>query len=377
MSISLQFKLTKVGQAACWNAKNTGLDVAITHVQFGSGNKAPTGTELALLQPKQAVAIAGGFAVSESQIRMSAIFGGAQSYAIREVGLWDDDPAIAGSRLIAYWSQPAGDLAYKSPDVDFIFSHDMALDAAVPAGTLTIYADAAQSAMLAMISAHETNDNPHPVSMPKPRYVTFSGTYDASPSVCGSILAPYSAGPHTLNLPAPFDCYGKKISVYAGQGSFELFIKSPNHVAIPVLGGPAAKFYVDGPAGSSAADQLILMKGDHVELISDGTSWHCYYRGPKYSLGYKQAWKELSGSRAAETYYYNFSGSPMLVSISFRRDNSTNITGLYVNGTMRSATSAQGVGTHTYTLTAVVPSAGSYILSGGSPTVHLWNELGE
>lgn len=162
MSVALQFKLTQTGQAAVWNANNTGTSLNLTHIQFGSGNRAPSGTETALLSPQQAVAIAAGFSVSSTQIRMSAIFTGNQNYVVREVGLWAGDPAVAGSKLVGYWSQAAGDLAMKSPGVDFIFSHDMTLDAAVPAGSLTILADNAQSAMLAMIAAHEAKADPHP-----------------------------------------------------------------------------------------------------------------------------------------------------------------------------------------------------------------------
>ncbi|MCE1186341.1 MAG: hypothetical protein LWW92_12130 [Rhodocyclales bacterium] len=162
MSVALQFKLTQTGQVAVWNANNTGTSLNLTHIQFGSGNRVVSGTETALLSPQQAVAIAAGFSVSSSQIRMSAIFSGNQNYVIREVGLWAGDPAVAGSKLVGYWSQASGDLAMKSPGVDFIFSHDMVLDAAVPAGSLTILADNAQSAMLAMITAHEAKADPHP-----------------------------------------------------------------------------------------------------------------------------------------------------------------------------------------------------------------------
>lgn len=162
MSVALQFKLTQSGQAAVWNARNTGISLNLTHIQFGSGNRAPSGTETALLNPQQAVPIAAGFSVSPTQIRMSAIFSGNQNYVIREVGVWAGDPAANGSKLVGYWSQAAGDLAMKSPGVDFIFSHDMTLDAAVPAGGLTILADNAQSAMLAMIAAHEAKADPHP-----------------------------------------------------------------------------------------------------------------------------------------------------------------------------------------------------------------------
>ena len=172
MSVTLQFKLTQAGQAAVWNSTNTGLALSLTHIQFGSGRRAPTGTELALLTPKQAVPIAAGFRVSPTQIRMTAIFGGTENYTISEVGLWAGDPASGTSKLIGYYSQADADLAIKSAGVDFIFSHDMKLDAALPAGSLTILADNSQSAMLAMILAHESAPDPHPQYLLKTTYLT-------------------------------------------------------------------------------------------------------------------------------------------------------------------------------------------------------------
>ena len=54
MSTPLLFKLTAAGQAAAWNASNTGLQVAITHVQLGSAPRTPTGM---LRNTKQATRI--------------------------------------------------------------------------------------------------------------------------------------------------------------------------------------------------------------------------------------------------------------------------------------------------------------------------------
>jgi hypothetical protein len=161
MSVPLRFKITQGGQTAVWNATRTGLALELTHLQLGSGNRAPSGTETALLAPQQAVPIAAGFSVTPTQIRMAGVFGGSQSYVIREASAWNGPPDVAGSTLVLYWSQESGDLAVKSPGVDFIFSHDMALDDALPAGSLTILADNSQSAMLAMMMAHEAGSNPH------------------------------------------------------------------------------------------------------------------------------------------------------------------------------------------------------------------------
>lgn len=169
MSIVFQFKLTVAGQAALFNASHTGTSLNLTHIQFGSGNRTPTGAETALLNPQQLAPIASGLTVSPTQIRMSAIFGGEQYYVIREVGLWAGSPGSAGAVLVAYWSQAAGDLAVKSPGVDFVFSHDMSIDSTVPDGKLTILADTAQAPLLALLAEHERKPDPHPQYLTEPR----------------------------------------------------------------------------------------------------------------------------------------------------------------------------------------------------------------
>lgn len=162
MSVAIQFMLTSVGQLAVWNAKKNGLSLDLTHIQLGSGNRTPDGLEVALVQPQEAAAIAGGSQITPTQVRMAALFSSNAEYEIREIGLWAGNPATAGSVLVGYWSQAAGVLAIKAAGVDFVFSHDMVLDGAVPAGTLNILADTSQAPLLAMIAAHEAKANPHP-----------------------------------------------------------------------------------------------------------------------------------------------------------------------------------------------------------------------
>ncbi|MGP8432046.1 tail fiber protein [Paraburkholderia fungorum] len=163
MSITLAFKLTSAGMAACWNAKKTGISVDLTHVQLGSGNRVPDGLEAALAQPKETAAIAIGTQIAPNQIRMSALFvGNALGYDIAEIGLWAGNPAVAGSVLIGYWSQAAGILAAKAPGVDFVFGHDMVITDAVSAGALTVLADTSLAPALALVAAHEAKVNPHP-----------------------------------------------------------------------------------------------------------------------------------------------------------------------------------------------------------------------
>ncbi len=163
MSTPIQFRLTAAGQQAAWNAQNTGLSLELTHVQFGSGNRAPNGSETALLDPKKSVPIAAGSRVSASQIRLSALLTGADSFAVSEIGIWTGKPGTSGAVLFAYWSQPSGSIAAKAPGVDFIFSHDMALGDAVAANAVTVVADTNQSAMLAMLERHRQDRSGHPL----------------------------------------------------------------------------------------------------------------------------------------------------------------------------------------------------------------------
>lgn len=204
MSVSINFNFTQKGQAAVFNAQKTGTSLNLTHIQLGSGNKVPAGTELALVTPQQVAAIAAGSSVSPTQIRMSAIFSGTTNFNIGEIGLWSGDPAVNTSVLVAYWSQANGFLAVKSNGVDFVFSHDMVLNTAVPPGSLTILADQAQSAMLAALASHEAKTDPHPqyttdaevMALIEARvgdYVVASGTANAITAVLVPAVTSYNA----------------------------------------------------------------------------------------------------------------------------------------------------------------------------------------
>ncbi len=182
MSISLFFKLTQPGLAACWNAKNTGTTIDITHVQVGSGNRAPDGTEVDMVIPREVVAIAAGSRVSPGQVRMTAMFqGNALAYDISEIGLWKGAPGAAGSVLVCYWSQAAGILTSKAVGVDFVFSHDMAISDATAAGVITVLADTSLAPALALLTEHEAKADPHPGYMRKFKLADALPQADAGP----------------------------------------------------------------------------------------------------------------------------------------------------------------------------------------------------
>lgn len=156
----IQFTLTDAGLAAAVSQAQLGFDLALTHVQLGSGNRLPNGTETALLVPQQAAPIAGGSKPAPNQLRIVARFQSETAYPISEIGLFAGDP-LSGGILFAYFSQASGVLAQKFPGIDFIFSYDMTLGASAPGNiAITVNPDAAQA--LALVAEHEGRANPHP-----------------------------------------------------------------------------------------------------------------------------------------------------------------------------------------------------------------------
>lgn len=160
MTTPIQFTLTDAGLAAAVSQAQLGFDLSLTHVQLGSGNRAPNGTEVALLNPQQTVTISGGSKPAPNQLRIAARFASETGYAIAEIGLWAGDPN-AGGVLFAYWSRPSGVLAQKFPGIDFIFAYDMTLGAAAP-GNLAITVDPSGAQALALVAEHEVKADPHP-----------------------------------------------------------------------------------------------------------------------------------------------------------------------------------------------------------------------
>jgi hypothetical protein len=156
---NIPFKLTSAGIDAAFNLGAVSLNV--THVQIGAGNRTPNGGEVALVDPKEYAAISGHFEVSAGQHRIAAVIAGSGlAYNVAEIGLWSGVPGAGGSVLVFYWSQASGAIAVKSASVDFNFEDDMFFGGVVP-GNITIVADTEFNA-LAMLVAHESQDDPHP-----------------------------------------------------------------------------------------------------------------------------------------------------------------------------------------------------------------------
>lgn len=156
MTTVLNPTITEAGLQATFNAQSTGTQLELTHIAFGTGAYDPVGNELGLQAEIKRVPIAGGSRISPSQIRVSAIWEDANAEsAVSEIGFY------AGDVLFAILSRSTGGpYVYKTKDGGLVFSYDWKLSA-VPEGSVTVVVDANQSAMLAMLSNHESNPDAH------------------------------------------------------------------------------------------------------------------------------------------------------------------------------------------------------------------------
>ena len=161
MSVSINMTITNAGFQAIFNANNTGVELNLTHLQLGSGQRTTDKSETTLVSPIQFQAITAAERPSLNQVRMSAVFPITQTYDIREIGIWAGEPGTSGSVLFAYWSSPDGKLITTAPGVDFVFTHDMTMDQSV-AGSINVVIDPNASSFLSLLNLH-LNDagDPH------------------------------------------------------------------------------------------------------------------------------------------------------------------------------------------------------------------------
>jgi phage-related tail fiber protein len=94
-SVPLQPTITMAGLAAIFNAQSTGVEFALTHIAFGTGQYAPVGNETALQAEKVRVPIAGGGRISPTQMQIYAVAMAAlgNPFFVGEVGFFGDDGA--------------------------------------------------------------------------------------------------------------------------------------------------------------------------------------------------------------------------------------------------------------------------------------------
>jgi len=93
------------------------------------------------------------------------------------------------------------------------------------------------------------------------------------------------------------------------------------------------------------------------------------------SIGYGQAYSNVTGSRSFGTTYYNLTGRPIFVTIAANNASSATFT-LAVNG-VNAHSSAVSAGGAVQTYSAIVPPGASYVaaMSAGTATNVYWSEL--
>ena len=130
-------KITNAGLQAVFNASNTGVEAAVTHIVFGDGGGngyAPSGNETALVRPRTRVPIGGGERVGRFEIEVQALLDRGPSFWIREIGFLLDD-----GTMLAVWSDVAVPLAYKTAGVPLAVAYNLALQD-IPPESITVVA---------------------------------------------------------------------------------------------------------------------------------------------------------------------------------------------------------------------------------------------
>ena len=102
-------RFTSKGLDEVLQAKNQGLKGEITHIGAGTGRYNPDGSEVALRDERQRVAIVDYEDLGERQLRMAALFDGDGEYEIGEFGFY-----LASGTLLAVYSVAGKLLTYKA-----------------------------------------------------------------------------------------------------------------------------------------------------------------------------------------------------------------------------------------------------------------------
>jgi len=102
-------RFTFAGLAEVLQAKNQGLKGEITHIGAGTARYDPNGSETALRNERQRVAIVDYEDLDPGQLRMAALFDGADEYEIGEFGFY-----LSTGTLLAVYSVAGKLLTYKA-----------------------------------------------------------------------------------------------------------------------------------------------------------------------------------------------------------------------------------------------------------------------
>lgn len=125
MARVLTFEITDAGLAAVFDPTNSGLQMTLSHIALGKGvndrSYTVQGTETALKGEFMRRAIGGGSRIASNEISVQALFDGAETGVIREIGVF-----TSTGKLFALWSGAA--IGEKYADVPYIFAQTLVID---------------------------------------------------------------------------------------------------------------------------------------------------------------------------------------------------------------------------------------------------------
>ncbi|WP_052494493.1 hypothetical protein [Cupriavidus basilensis] len=160
-SIPLTPTVTADGLTALFNAQNTGVELAITHIALGTGQYVPDGTEHALQNEKLRLPIAGGGRISPTQIQVyaSGRANAGQPFWSGEIGFY------AGSILFAVYGRTAAPSLYVSDEISTTISYSLGFKA-LPPDSITVTVDPNAASVPLLIGQHVIDPNAHPQYAP-------------------------------------------------------------------------------------------------------------------------------------------------------------------------------------------------------------------
>ncbi|WP_426237520.1 tail fiber protein [Pseudomonas sp. TWP3-2] len=254
--------LTLAGQAAAFNANNTGIELIVDSVSFGLAHYDPNGSEVALVNPiGNRVPFAGGSRPTPYQLRISAAWKeDVGDVPIGEIAFW------SGDTLVFVWSRADGQIAsYKTNGVAYVMFADLAF-AQVPANSITIVIDPDQSAALAALSAHEGAANAHP------QYLLRADVAKDAGPLMGLV---HSAGSAANALVLKLDAPESKLAALAKFQRFQFVAASTNTgpVTVNIAGIGVKAVKRGGDNGLIELDAGDIKAGSLYDLNYDGASF--------------------------------------------------------------------------------------------------------
>ncbi|WP_240998616.1 phage tail protein [Pseudomonas viridiflava] len=273
--------MTLAGQAAAFNAHNTGIELILDGVSFGLAHYKPDGNELALRDPVGSkIPLAGGSRPTPYQLRMAGVWAeNVGQVPIGEIGYW------AGNTLVFVWSMEDGSVAgYKTDGVAYVLFNDLAFGQ-VPAGSVSLVIDPTESVALAALAAHEGSSNAHPQYMLRADMAKDSGPLAWLGNAAGT------ANALTFSLTAA----ESELPDYAAGQRFQFLAVAQNTGAVTVnIEGRGVKNIKK--AGETGL--VDLEAGD----IKPGAAYDLNYDGTNFQLG-----GGVGGGKAFERYSFTAS----------------------------------------------------------------------